>query len=351
MRLHPHLRTLIGAASLAAPSLAAGQTAPTSVAGAPAADAPANVTKEKGESRHTGPRAIVSLPPLISLVQPLIDAAAGGDKPRPVTSLIPVGRSEHGYEIPPARLAELLEADLVVLIGLGLEPQVERFLAERAPTGVRRVVRLADVAGIDHGAADHDHEHGPDGECLHHGADPHLWLDPVLVERLVGSLEEALIASGRVDDGAAARVRAAGTALRERIRAVHERYALACGAFPSKLIVVGHDAWGRLAARYGLQTVAIAGLNATEPTPAALERARKAVEEHRLSAIFVEPQLSDRAGRRIASLTGVEVRRLDPLGSGDWFAMMESNLSELERVLGAKDRVKSTSEAGTGGSR
>ena len=33
-------------------------------------------------------------------------------------------------------------------------------------------------------------------------------------------------------------------------------------------------------------------------------------------------------------MTGVEVRRLDPLGSGDWFAMMESNLRELERVLG-----------------
>ena len=43
------------------------------------------------------------------------------------------------------------------------------------------------------------------------------------------------------------------------------------------------------------------------------------------------------SGSSVAESTGVEVRKLDPLGGGDWFAMMEENLAELRRALGGTD--------------
>jgi zinc transport system substrate-binding protein len=291
-------------------------------------------------------RVVVSIAPLRGLVEPLFGETG---VPHTVDVLIPPGRSEHGYEIPPSKLAKLESADLVVLVGMGLEPQVEKFLAKLPPRTdrIRTVVIFSDAVGlkIDPDAAEHaEHHHEPGEECdHHHAADPHLWLDPVLVAKLVPVLTEAVATSVGSDPAAVASVRAAGDRLRKRVLEMHEAYALKCGQFTSKTIVVGHDAWGRLAERYGLETVAIAGLTASEPTPRALERAKATVQEKRLKAVFVEPQLSERAGRRIAESTGVEVRKLDPLGDGDWFAMMAANLGELERALGP------CSAAGAGG--
>lgn len=296
-------------------------------------------------------RAVVSIPPLQGLVEPIVRAANGdagrdGGRATGVQSLIPPGASEHGYELPPSKLNALAEAEVVVLVGMGLEPQIEKFLKTAAsPSGGRVVVRFADVAGIEAGEGhghdhDHAHAHGEGEACEHdHGAgDPHLWLDPVMAERLVNAVTDAVAGAVKDDSARKERVIAAGKGVAARVREVHSKYAVEVGQFGDKTIVVGHDAWGWLAKRYGLTTVAIAGLNANEPTPKALERAAGAVREHGLRVVFAEPQLGDRAVRRIASATGAEVRTLDPLGDGDWFKMMEQNLAALKGALG--DRSK-----------
>lgn len=280
-------------------------------------------------------RVVATVQPARGIVAPLLE---GTGVEASVETLIPPGVSEHGYEVPPSKLAALDGADVVVLVGLGLEPQIEKFLREHPRPG-RRVVVLADAAGIkaeDDDDHDHAHQHGPD--CDHaHGTDPHIWLDPELVEKMLpavtASLADAAGAAGHPAD-AVQRVRLAENAARFRVRGVGLRYRLTIDGAARKTIVVGHDAWGYLARRYGLTTVAIKGLNAQEPTPASLEAAKKAVKAEGLKVVFVEPQLGRAAGKRIADATGAEVRTLDPLGSGDWFAMMEGNLKEIATALG-----------------
>lgn len=291
----------------------------------------------------------VTIAPLKGLLQPLIDAANGvnpgagsGPSSETVSVLIPPGRSEHGYEAPPSRLMKFKDADIVVLVGLGLEPQVEKFLVEHPAAGVRgrRTIEFARSVGIEAevDADHHHHDHGPDEPCNHGSADPHLWLDPVLVEQFASVLTREVAAAVAGDSAAVGRVESAGAALKAQVRAVHEEYALTCGGFRTRTLVVGHDAWRRLAERYGLSTVAIAGLTASEPSPKALERAKSAILEHRLKVVFAEPQLSDRAAARIAEATKTTVRRLDPLGTGDWAAMMRANLAELSSALGSTDQ-------------
>ncbi|MFN7021090.1 MAG: metal ABC transporter substrate-binding protein [Phycisphaerales bacterium] len=289
----------------------------------------------------------MSIVPLQGLVEPLIAAANGGETPakpkRPpaVVSVIPPGQSEHGYEIPPSKLAALRDVDIVVVVGFGLDATIEKFLASNPPpTGKsRRIVRFADAAGLTdeekESLAHHAHDHAHGEHCDHaHEADPHIWLDPLLVERLVRKLTAEVAEAVKADAEAKARVEEAGEELRQRVLAVHESYAVACATFTTRTVVVGHDAWRRLAGRYGLETVAIADLNASEPTAKALEHAVATIKQKRLGVVFVEPQLGERAGRRIAEAAGAKVRRLDPLGAGDWFGMMESNLAELVAALG-----------------
>ena len=70
--------------------------------------------------------------------------------------------------------------------------------------------------------------------------------------------------------------------------------------------------------------------------------ASAAVKAEGLSTVFVEPQLSPAAGKRIASATGAKVATLDPLGSGDWFAMMEANRRAIAAAVGGKIDVSAT---------
>ena len=79
-------------------------------------------------------RAVVTVPALAGLVKPMLP------KDAELRILMQPGRSEHGYEFTPTDIAALGRADLVVYVGLGLEPQVHTFIQKR-PSDTRRVVR------------------------------------------------------------------------------------------------------------------------------------------------------------------------------------------------------------------
>lgn len=303
---------------------AAGARAQPSSAPSVKADAP------KGEKTI---KIVVSIQPVRGLVEPLLVAAGVKSD---LQALIPPGASEHGYEIPPSKLAALKEADLVVLVGLGMEPQVQKYLKQHATKG-RRVLVLADALKIKSDDA-HNHDHAHDhASCDHdHATDPHIWLDPVLVEKAVAEIASAL-RSTVGDDATRKRIDAAREQVVKRVQDTHAAYQTTLGKATRRTIVVGHDAWGYLARRYQLKTVAIKGLLATEPTPASIAAATKAVKEEGVNVIFAEPQISPAAANRIASATGAKVRLLDPLGDGDWFWMMETNLKEIAGALGVPE--------------
>lgn len=292
-------------------------------AGSPAA------TRAVEEARPL--KVVVSIAPLKGLVEPLLPAGST------VEMIVPPGVSEHGYEAPPSKLAAMQSADLVVTVGLGLEPQVDKFLVQ-SKNDKRVALKFADLVGV---VAAHDHsahEHKHDGSCCNHESDPHLWLDPVMArqftEKLAAKIAERFPASeGSSDEHPAL---AAAKKQAERIDAIDAAYRAAAENAQVRTIVVGHDAYGWMARRYSLSTIAIAGLSAQEPTHKAVQSAVAAIAKRGAKAVFVEPQLSAAAGKRIADQAKVPVLTLDPLGDGDWFAMMERNLDSLKKGLGDK---------------
>src|SRR4029453_12266959 len=81
---------------------------------------------------------VVTVPPLGGLVKRLAPEAS-------VTTLVKSSQSEHGTEFTPADIGALRSADVVVYVGLGLEPRVHRFLSDN-PSAKRQGVGFA-VAG------------------------------------------------------------------------------------------------------------------------------------------------------------------------------------------------------------
>lgn len=298
---------------------------------------------ERAGQPGAGPyRAVVTVPALAGLVRPLLPPGAG------LEILMRPGRSEHGYEFSPTDIAALGRADLVVYVGLGLEPQVRAFLQKR-PSDRRRTVCFAEVVGLEqpgpvperHDHAHEDaHDHGPaDADEHDHGViDPHLWLDPVLVRQLIpavrAQIEAGLAATGRLDDSARSRLEAQQARLLAEIDAIDEAHRARLAPFAGQAIVTHHAAFGRLAERYGLDIAEVLRpMETAEPAAGQVAKVVEAVKSRHVPAIFVEPQFDASAARRIAEAAGVQVGTLDPLGSGDWAGLMRANLEELASRL------------------
>jgi zinc transport system substrate-binding protein len=110
--------------------------------------------------------------------------------------------------------------------------------------------------------------------------------------------------------------------------------------------VTAHDAFGYLAARYGLEVLPIMGLSPeAEPTPRDLEESVSLVEQRDVTTVFVEPLLSREVGETVAREAGVETAVLDPLeglteeqlaAGENYFSVMEANLEALRAGLGCR---------------
>jgi len=276
---------------------------------------------------HAGPtRIVVTIPPLEGLVRAIVPEGAR------ITTLIAPGTSEHGYEPTPRDLADLASADVIVYVGLDLDPKIARFVREH-PSLTRMDVCFAQVVGLGgEGTYDeeHDHEEHAHDAPHEHALDPHLWLDPALVRRLVPALGEAM--SQARGDGKDAPRKAA--ALAERVTALDAELASTLAPIKGRAIVTHHNAWSRFAERYGLTVAAVIRANeGAEPTPEAIAASVEAVRSRGARGIFVEPQFSPAAAEAIARASGARLGVLDPLGKGDWFELMRANARALVETL------------------
>jgi ABC-type Zn uptake system ZnuABC Zn-binding protein ZnuA len=334
------------AAVVAVVALACAGLSPALASGADAAPAAGAAAVGAEVPRIDGPAlaAVVTVPALKSFVEPLLPAGST------VKILMQPGRSEHGYEFTPTDLRALAQADVVVYVGLGLEPQVAEFL-ERRKDSSRRVIVFADAVGIEmpegHEHSDPGHVHGPG--CNHGPVDQHLWLDPVLCAELVPSVrravEQELVERKELTVDRREALKRAEDSLRARIMGVDAAWREGVKAFAGKAIITHHNAFGRPAERYGFEVAEVIHANPTvEPSPAEIAAVAKAVREQRVGAIFIEPQFNPAVAERIAKSADARIGRLDPLGTGDWFALMEQNLRSLRTTLAPE----TATEAGAG---
>ncbi len=237
----------------------------------------------------------------------------------PVTSVTPPGVEPHDVEATSTVVDAILDADVAVVVGQGFQPAVESAAARRnGPT-----VNLLDD--------------------LDAGRDPHLWLDPVLMRRVVTLLESSLtnVAPGN-------RVRLAGRAdrLRRQLVALDRAFAAGLAECDRRVIVTAHQAFGRLAARYGLRAVPIAGVSPEqEPDPRRMGELVDLVAREGVTTVFTERAVSTRVGRTLAREAGVRTAVLDPLetpptdgrqGFDGYLAAMRRNLVVLQRALGCR---------------
>ena len=224
-----------------------------------------------------------------------------------VVNLTPAGAEPHDIELSPHDVEVIVDAELVVYAGSGFQQAVEDAVTDRD---------------------------GPSLDILHGDRDPHVWLDPVRFADVVRDIGEALDRSAAAED------------LAGEISRLDESYRRGLDDCARRVLVTTHAAFGRLAARYGLEQLSLTGSSPeAEPGPRELERLVDDVRASGATTVFAEPLVSDRLASTVAREAGLEVAVLDPLeglsearleAGEDYLSVMRGNLASLRNALGCR---------------
>ncbi len=194
-----------------------------------------------------------------------------------------------------------------------------------------------------HHDEDEEGHHDEDEEGHHHdegGLDPHFWLSTTLAAAQVERIRDAFISA---DAANADTYRQQADELIAELQELDQEFVEGLGACKHDHFVTSHAAYGYLAANYGLEQIALAGLSPEmEPSPQRLASITDRVTELGLGHVMVEPVLSDRLAQTVARETGIELLSIHAIESvtenelqahGDYIGLMRDNLANLRVAL------------------
>ncbi|WP_342514857.1 zinc ABC transporter substrate-binding protein [Sporosarcina sp. FSL K6-1522] len=257
-----------------------------------------------------------------------------------VHSIYPPGADEHSFEPTQKDMMALADSDVFFYIGLGLEGFVEK--AEKTMNG-EHVKMIATAEGISEEMleAGHDEEEGHDEHEHAHGpADPHVWMSPTLSVELATSIKDALI---EAKPDMKNEFQQNFEELQTDLLALDEQFKEMASNAPSKTFFVSHAAFGYLAEPYGLEQVAIAGLNSqSEPSQKQLAKIVQVAKEQHIRYVLFEQNVSSKLTEVVRKEIGAESLMLHNLGvlsaddvknKEDYFSLMEYNIETLKKAL------------------
>ncbi len=267
-----------------------------------------------------------------------------------VRTLVGPGGDAHVFEPSPSDARAMAEADLVIINGLGFEGWIERLVKASGYAGPLaaasadvRPRSLADAEGHDphagHDAHDaHDAHHS--GHKTHQdteGRDPHAWQDIANGRLYVQAITRALIAAAPADAATfAANARAYDAELAELDAWV--RQSIAEIPPEKRRVITSHDAFGYLAAAYGIAFLAPVGLSSeAEASAGSLAALIRQMRTEGIKALFVESIIDPRLIAMLAREAGVppgEPLYSDALsapgaGADTYVAMFRHNITAL----------------------
>lgn len=255
-----------------------------------------------------------------------------------VKSIYPPGTDEHMFEPTQQDMISLSKSDLFFYIGLGLEGFVDKTEKTLKNEDVR-FVAIADA--IEPEELEEGHAHEEEDEHGHDEAvDPHVWISPILSTKLA---EEITLELSEELPEHAAEFKKNFDVLFDELKELDLQYKTMTDAAPNKTFFVSHAAFGYLANAYGLQQLAVSGLDSqNEPSQKELAALVKEAKEKDIQYILFEQNVSAKLAEVIKKELNAETLSLhnlsvltdeDIANEETYFTLMEHNLEVLEKAL------------------
>jgi zinc transport system substrate-binding protein len=295
-------------------------------------------------------RVVASIKPVDSLVSAIM---AGVGEPH----LIMRGASSpHTYKLRPSDADRLQNADVVFLVGEGIETALMRSVSTLA--GKARLIEFAEVDGIvrrpfrEGGAFElHEHEHDDEPDHDGHGHehdqdehenfDMHIWLDPVNA----GVMTQVIAATlSEVDPANAAIYAGNAETVLQRLDALTEETTADTASIRGKPYIVFHDAYQYFEKRFGLTAVG-SGVVSSERSLGVrrVMELREKILELGAACVFAEPRFDPGLVNIIIEDTPAKAGVVDPLGTNVdrgpelYFSVIRNMAASFRSCLGRGD--------------
>lgn len=235
-----------------------------------------------------------------------------------VTTITPAGAEPHDYEPTPQDFVTMQNSRLLIING-GIEPWAAKIQADLAgkSTAILQV-----------------------SPGLVSGVDPHIWLDPVLAKQISQRIFAQFV---RLDPQDQSYFQSNLTFLNQQLDQLDSSYRSGLANCAQKSFVTSHAAFSYLAARYGLNQVAISGLSPdAEPSLKDLATLANFARTNRIKYIFFESLATPKLANTLAGEIGAQTLVLDPLEGltpsavsqgNTYITVMQQNLKNLRIAL------------------
>ncbi len=300
---------------------------------------------------HAGPRVVVTVKPLHSLVAGVMAGVGDPDL------IIRGAGSPHTYSLRPSEARLLERAQVIFWVGESLETFMEKPLAVLGSRA--HVVEVMKVPGItllagraggtwESPAGHEDAVPGLDaretpgyaGEHEDETNDGHLWLDPANARIIARNAARVL---GQVDPENRGRYTANAAALVSRIDALDAGLKAALAPVREIPFVVFHDAYQYFEKSYGLRAVGSVTVSAErKPGARRVQEIRDTIRTLGARCVFSEPQFSSAILGTLLEGTNAKTGALDSLGAGlpagpeAYFTLMRSLGAAVAECLGVR---------------
>jgi zinc transport system substrate-binding protein len=259
-----------------------------------------------------------------------------------VIGLIPAGVEPHDWEPSAQEMKLIKEADVFVYNGI-VEGWAEAAL-KSAVNDKRMVVEASKGIDLLEGLVEEEEPAKKDGAKVeeHHddGHDPHVWLNPVLAQKEVASIQAAL---EKADPTHKDDYKKNADAYIAKLKELDQLFKTDLKTTKRKEFVTQHAAFAYLAKEYGLTQVPIAGLSPEqEPAPDKMAGIVKFAKEKQVKTIFFETLVDPKVANTVAKEIGAKTDVLNPLegltdedkkNKLDYIGVMKNNLAALKKAL------------------
>ncbi|WP_257348377.1 metal ABC transporter solute-binding protein, Zn/Mn family [Pseudalkalibacillus decolorationis] len=332
-------------------------------------------SREGNEDKDQGLVVMTTLYPLQDFTEKI-----GGSHVK-VDTIFPPGVDAHTYEPTPSVMKDLVDSDLFIYNGAGIEgfavAAVKTLKNEDvAILEASHGIKLKELSEHHH---DHDKEHSEnksyeDGEAHkedehvhkdsstpkedehahedsgthkedehghdHGSVDPHFWLDPIQAIELAENIKDQLIKS---KPNAKEDFEKNFNSLKGDLLKLDSDFQEMMKASNQKEILVSHAAYGYWEDRYGIEQISVSGLSPTnEPTQKQIKSIITETKAHNINYILFEQNVSTKPAEMIKEQLGLEILYLHNLSvrteenitqNEDYFDLMYKNLDTLKKVF------------------
>lgn len=224
----------------------------------------------------------------------------------------------HDYQMTPADMKKLENADVFIANGAGMESFLQDVIDNQKNLKVVEAAKGIELLADEH------------------GENPHVWVSVSNCMTQVQTIADEL---SKLDPEHADAYQKNAKEYIAKLEDLKQDMHNHIDNLPHKDIVTFHEAFPYFAKEFNLNIVGVIEREpGTAPTPSELDEIIAQVNDLQAKALFAEPQYSSTAAKTIANETGAKVYTLDPVVTGEndldaYIKAMKQNALTLQEAL------------------